>query len=206
LEGGQRNERFKWDNLFHDVHAIVFVGALSQYNELCYEKNDANKLLDCLNALEDLGKKEKLKSIPIYLFLNKQDILIQELKKDQLFDSIPKVPKSLKEIKIPENRMERYPAWDSRAVEPPSWVDIYAFGKEYKIQDLSEDVLCHIFTFLKYFEVVNISNLNSSIRNAANSDVIWKYFCQLHDPYVSISKVKSNSKDLILFQCGRVIL
>jgi hypothetical protein len=177
------------------VNAIIFVAALSQYNEVCYEQHSSNKLRECFDFLEELGKKEILKSVPFYLYLNKQDIFLQELKKDKLINSLPNAPKTLKEIEIPKKIKEKYPSWESKSVASPSYVDIYVVGTKYKIQDLSEDVLCHIFSFLKYFEVGNLSTLNSFFHDVTNSDVIWRYLCQLHDPYVFLSDVELSSKD-----------
>lgn len=35
--GGQRNERKKWIHCFDDVTAVIFVAAISEYDQVLYE-------------------------------------------------------------------------------------------------------------------------------------------------------------------------
>jgi hypothetical protein len=35
LQGGQRNERRKWIHCFENVTAVIFVAALSEYDQVC---------------------------------------------------------------------------------------------------------------------------------------------------------------------------
>ncbi|KAI8607599.1 guanine nucleotide binding protein, alpha subunit [Chytriomyces sp. MP71] len=41
--GGQRSQRKKWAPLFDDVDAIIFVAAIGQYDQVCYEARDTNR-------------------------------------------------------------------------------------------------------------------------------------------------------------------
>jgi hypothetical protein len=45
-------------------------------------------------------------------------------------------------------------------------------------------------TYLNFKEVANISILNSSIFEIANSDVLWKKICQSYDPSLNENHVK----------------
>lgn len=46
--GGQRSERRKWIHCFDDVKAIIFVVALSGYNQVLFEDNSVNRcVLPC---------------------------------------------------------------------------------------------------------------------------------------------------------------
>lgn len=41
--GGQRSERRKWIHCFDDVKAIIFVVALSGYNQVLFEDTNVNR-------------------------------------------------------------------------------------------------------------------------------------------------------------------
>ncbi|CAN0288437.1 unnamed protein product, partial [Ectocarpus sp. 13 AM-2016] len=41
--GGQRSERRKWIHCFDDVKAIIFVVALSGYNQVLFEDTGVNR-------------------------------------------------------------------------------------------------------------------------------------------------------------------
>ena len=43
--GGQRNERRKWINCFEGVHGVMFVVALSEYNQTLFEENSVNRMV-----------------------------------------------------------------------------------------------------------------------------------------------------------------
>lgn len=43
--GGQRNERKKWIHCFEDVTAIIFVAALSEYDQKLFEDASANRMV-----------------------------------------------------------------------------------------------------------------------------------------------------------------
>ena len=42
--GGQRNERKKWIHCFDDVTAIIFVAALSEYDQVLFEDTSTNRM------------------------------------------------------------------------------------------------------------------------------------------------------------------
>lgn len=44
--GGQRNERRKWIHCFQDVTAIIFVTAISEFDQLLFEDEKQNRLLE----------------------------------------------------------------------------------------------------------------------------------------------------------------
>lgn len=44
--GGQRNERRKWINCFDGVHGVMFVAALSEYDQSLYEERSVNRMVN----------------------------------------------------------------------------------------------------------------------------------------------------------------
>ena len=46
--GGQRNERKKWIHCFEDVTAVIFVAALSEYDQVLYEDTSTNRMVEAI--------------------------------------------------------------------------------------------------------------------------------------------------------------
>jgi GTPase SAR1 family protein len=49
--GGQRNERKKWIHCFEDVTAIIFVAALSEYDQKLFEDATANRMVSYIDLI-----------------------------------------------------------------------------------------------------------------------------------------------------------
>ena len=46
--GGQRNERKKWIHCFDNVNALIFVAALSEFDQMMFEDETQNRMIDTL--------------------------------------------------------------------------------------------------------------------------------------------------------------
>ncbi|KAH9254614.1 hypothetical protein BASA81_007371 [Batrachochytrium salamandrivorans] len=79
--GGQRNERKKWIFAFDDVHAIVFVAAINEYNSKLFEDKQVNRLDEALQLFSDTCHLPAFATTPVILFLNKTDLLRDALKR-----------------------------------------------------------------------------------------------------------------------------
>lgn len=84
--GGQRNERRKWIHCFEDVTAIIFVAALSEYDQVLEEDNETNRMVESLKLFEDTINNDWFNRKPIILFLNKVDIFEKKLEHSSLGD------------------------------------------------------------------------------------------------------------------------
>lgn len=84
--GGQRNERRKWIHCFEDVTAIIFVAALSEYDQVLEEDNETNRMVESLKLFEDTINNDWFNRKPIILFLNKVDIFEKKLEHSNLGD------------------------------------------------------------------------------------------------------------------------
>jgi hypothetical protein len=170
------NERKKWRLFYQITNAVIFIGALSQFNEFMEEKN-SNRMVDCLNLLESLSEYNEINHVPFYLILNKQDLFFKEISKDPISIIFQDCPDSLKgkynqpRIKIPKRSKPK----------------ITQITNE--ISSLSEDELLHIFGFLDYSEVFNLSFVNSLFYQIGNSNPIWKILCEQFDPKIDFKKV-----------------
>ena len=52
--GGQRNERKKWIHCFDDVNAVIFVVALSEYDQMLFEDNTVNRMVEAIALFEEV--------------------------------------------------------------------------------------------------------------------------------------------------------
>lgn len=79
--GGQRNERKKWIHCFDDVTAIIFVAALSEYDQVLLEDRDSNRMDEALLLFEEICKCKWFRDTSIILFLNKKDVFEEKIKR-----------------------------------------------------------------------------------------------------------------------------
>ena len=91
--GGQRNERKKWIHCFENVTAVLFVAAMSEYDQQLYEDDATNRIDESLNLFEEICKylaqllyKFYLSSrwfgeTSMILFLNKRDLFAEKIKR-----------------------------------------------------------------------------------------------------------------------------
>eukprot|EP00943_MAST-04B_sp_MAST-4B-sp1_P005075 g5075.t1 len=82
--GGQRNERKKWIHCFEDVTAVLYVCSLSGYDQVCYEDSNQNRLVESLDLFERTRGSKWFKDTPFILFLNKDDLFREKIKKVDL--------------------------------------------------------------------------------------------------------------------------
>lgn len=78
--GGQRNERKKWIHCFDDVTAVIFVAAISEYDQVLYEDSRTNRLVEALELFEEICNSRWFESTAIILFLNKRDLFADKIK------------------------------------------------------------------------------------------------------------------------------
>ena len=77
--GGQRSERRKWVNCFDEVDAVIFVAALSEYDQNLAEARRQNRMVEALNLFESVVKNAHFADTSIMLFLNKKDIFAEKI-------------------------------------------------------------------------------------------------------------------------------
>jgi GTPase SAR1 family protein len=78
--GGQRNERSKWLHCFDDVTAIIFMCAMSGYNQVLFEDETTNRLMESLMLFQKLANSPFFEDTDIILFLNKFDLFKEKIK------------------------------------------------------------------------------------------------------------------------------
>jgi len=78
--GGQRSERKKWIHCFEGVQCLLFMVALSGYDQCLVEDQNANQMHESMMLFESLVNGEWFKNKPIILFLNKDDLFREKLR------------------------------------------------------------------------------------------------------------------------------
>jgi GTPase SAR1 family protein len=77
--GGQRNERKKWIHCFENVTAVLFVAAISEYDQVLYEDENTNRITEALNLFEEICNSRWFHETSMILFLNKRDLFSEKI-------------------------------------------------------------------------------------------------------------------------------
>ncbi|KAL5321532.1 hypothetical protein ACEPPN_009491 [Leptodophora sp. 'Broadleaf-Isolate-01'] len=72
--GGQRSERKKWIHCFENVNALMFLVAISGYDQCLAEDKDGNQMQEALMLWESIANSHWFKNSALILFLNKMDL------------------------------------------------------------------------------------------------------------------------------------
>ena len=87
--GGQRSERRKWIHCFENVLCIIFLAAISEYDEVLVEDAEQNRLEESLALFENIRNANWFRRTSFILFLNKKDLLEEKLKNSPLETYFP---------------------------------------------------------------------------------------------------------------------
>jgi len=71
----------KWIHCFENVTAVLFVAAVSAYDQVLYEDEKTNRMVEALNLFEEICNSRWFKETAIILFLNKRDIFLEKVTK-----------------------------------------------------------------------------------------------------------------------------
>ena len=157
--GGQRAERRKWIHSFDNVTAVIFVTAISEYDQVLFEDREKNRLEEALGLFEEICNSRWFSNIPIMLFLNKKD----------LFE------KKFIEKKIPLNISGLFPTAPESNADVKDAIDWITeqFVKKKKLA--SKDVYTHVTTATDPGNVRAVFDLCRSVilkRNLVSSGFI----------------------------------
>ena len=95
--GGQKAERNKWIHHFEDVFGILFVAAISEYDQYADDEseqhqgggNNVNALSRCIALFKEFLQIKYFRGKPVILFLNKIDLFKSKLSHSNLRDNFP---------------------------------------------------------------------------------------------------------------------
>ncbi|XP_042364801.1 guanine nucleotide-binding protein subunit alpha-14-like [Plectropomus leopardus] len=87
--GGQRSERKKWIHCFENVTSIIFLAALSEYDQVLYENESDNRLKESLALFKTILSYAWFQESSTILFLNKTDLLEEKILHSHLATYFP---------------------------------------------------------------------------------------------------------------------
>jgi len=82
--GGQRTERRRWAHLFQEVTAVIFVAAISEYDQVLMEDEEVNRITESLSLFDEIVHSQWFVHSNMMLFLNKSDLFEQKIKQKPL--------------------------------------------------------------------------------------------------------------------------
>uniref|UniRef100_A0A0N4ZT08 Guanine nucleotide-binding protein alpha-3 subunit n=1 Tax=Parastrongyloides trichosuri TaxID=131310 RepID=A0A0N4ZT08_PARTI len=87
--GGQRSERKKWIHCFEDVNAIIFIAAISEYDQVLFEDETTNRMMESMRLFESICNSRWFINTSMILFLNKKDLFLEKIKKTSIKVAFP---------------------------------------------------------------------------------------------------------------------
>ncbi|KAI8801505.1 guanine nucleotide binding protein, alpha subunit [Cladochytrium replicatum] len=87
--GGQRSERKKWIHCFENVTAIVFLVAISEYDQVLVEDETVNRMQEALTLFDSICNSRWFVKTSIILFLNKIDLFKDKLPRSPISKYFP---------------------------------------------------------------------------------------------------------------------
>ncbi|KAJ3149101.1 guanine nucleotide-binding protein subunit alpha [Geranomyces michiganensis] len=87
--GGQRSERKKWIHCFEEVTAIVFLVAISEYDQVLVEDETVNRMQEALTLFDSICNSRWFVKTSIILFLNKIDLFRDKLPRSPMGKYFP---------------------------------------------------------------------------------------------------------------------
>uniref|UniRef100_A0A8C9EW41 Guanine nucleotide-binding protein subunit alpha n=1 Tax=Pavo cristatus TaxID=9049 RepID=A0A8C9EW41_PAVCR len=87
--GGQRSERRKWIHCFENVTSIMFLVALSEYDQVLVESDNENRMEESKALFRTIITYPWFQNSSVILFLNKKDLLEDKILYSHLVDYFP---------------------------------------------------------------------------------------------------------------------
>jgi len=87
--GGQRSERRKWIHCFENVTSIMFLVALSEYDQVLVESDNENRMEESKALFRTIVTYPWFQNSSVILFLNKKDLLEEKIMYSHLVDYFP---------------------------------------------------------------------------------------------------------------------
>ncbi|CAJ0922321.1 unnamed protein product [Ranitomeya imitator] len=87
--GGQRSERRKWIHCFENVTSIIFLVALSEYDQVLAECDNENRMEESKALFKTIITYPWFQNSSVILFLNKKDLLEEKILFSHLIDYFP---------------------------------------------------------------------------------------------------------------------
>ena len=81
--GGQRSERKKWIHVFDNVQVVLFLAAISGYDQVLVEDRNGNQMREAFGLFEAIANSRWFERSAMILFLNKIDLFKEKIETGQ---------------------------------------------------------------------------------------------------------------------------
>ncbi|XP_009635386.2 guanine nucleotide-binding protein subunit alpha-14 [Egretta garzetta] len=97
--GGQRSERRKWIHCFESVTSIIFLVALSEYDQVLAECDNENRMKESKALFKTIITYPWFLNSSVILFLNKKDLLEEKIMYSHLISYFPEYTGPKQDVK-----------------------------------------------------------------------------------------------------------
>jgi GTPase SAR1 family protein len=87
--GGQRSERKKWKQAFENTNVLVYVVAISDFDQTCYEDSTTNRMQESLLLFHETTRSPWFKNSSIIIVFNKIDLFREKVRKSDIREAFP---------------------------------------------------------------------------------------------------------------------
>uniref|UniRef100_A0A914CB70 Uncharacterized protein n=1 Tax=Acrobeloides nanus TaxID=290746 RepID=A0A914CB70_9BILA len=87
--GGQRSERRKWIHCFDNVESIIFITAISEYDQVLFEDETTNRMIESMQLFSSICNSSWFVNTAMILFLNKKDLFLEKIQKVNITTCFP---------------------------------------------------------------------------------------------------------------------
>ncbi|KAI9296650.1 guanine nucleotide binding protein, alpha subunit [Neoconidiobolus thromboides FSU 785] len=87
--GGQRSERKKWIHCFEGVTAVLYLIAISEYDQTLIEDETVNRVHEALSLFDSVCNSKWFQKTSVILFLNKTDIFREKIRSSPISNYFP---------------------------------------------------------------------------------------------------------------------
>ncbi|KAJ3385527.1 guanine nucleotide-binding protein subunit alpha [Lobulomyces angularis] len=138
--GGQKHLRNFWAPYFDDKNnSIIFVTAISSFDQKMEEDEENNRFEDSLKLFEILINKDVLQKVEFILFFNKMDLLIEKLKVKKLKDYITDFEGDQNDLKVTKRFFRK--KFESVSQKPLKYVHFTSCTDSKLMKKIIKDVL-----------------------------------------------------------------
>ncbi|KAL3077313.1 hypothetical protein niasHS_013302 [Heterodera schachtii] len=87
--GGQRSERRKWIHCFDNVESIIFITAISEYDQVLFEDETTNRMIESMQLFSSICNSSWFLNTAMILFLNKKDLFLEKIQRVNITTCFP---------------------------------------------------------------------------------------------------------------------
>ncbi|CEF68966.1 Guanine nucleotide-binding protein G(k) subunit alpha [Strongyloides ratti] len=87
--GGQRSERRKWIHAFDNVESIIFITAVSEYDQVLFEDETTNRMIESMQLFSSICNSSWFQNTAMILFMNKKDLFAEKIQRVNITTAFP---------------------------------------------------------------------------------------------------------------------